>query len=170
MLAECFMLQYPERTNGLILANMAHFGTFREIIVRGGLGIAPYLPREWVDRQLGSAFHHLLKGCPDQDFWTSFLASEITSLGKSAFENRLDFILDTLPRYPTKRLDIDAWRRRVLILESDREVAFTLPERDALRELYPQAQTHILPAASHFSPYCQLDEFVAVTKSFLAQY
>jgi len=170
MFAECFMLQYPERTTGLILANMAHPGTIREVMLRAILGIAPFLPREWLNKQLTLGLHHLLQGSLDGEFWAPLLADSVTSLPKTGFEDRIDCILDALPRYPTKRLDIDAWRRRVLILDSDNDPAFTLSERNALRELYPQAVAHELLGAGHFSPYTQPEEFTAVVRSFLNQY
>jgi len=170
MFAECFMLQFPERVDGMILANMAHPGTFREIVLRAVLGIAPFLPRDWINKQLAYGFRRLLLGSPDEEFWAPFLADGPLLLNKAAFDSRIDSILDVLPRYPTKLLDIDAWRRRVLILESDNDIAFTPVERNALRELYPQAVSHVFLEAGHLSPYTQPDEFAAVVRSFLGQY
>jgi pimeloyl-ACP methyl ester carboxylesterase len=91
-------------------------------------------------------------------------------MSKSALQNRIECLIDVLPRYPTKQLEIDAWKRRVLILESDNETGFNPKEREELRELYSQAVVHEFQGAGHMSLYTQPDEFVGVVRSFLTQY
>lgn len=170
MFAECYMLEYPERTNGLILANVAHFGTFHETIVRAIAAIAPFLPREWVDHLCTTALHRQLRGSGGEAFWAPYLTEVLTSFSKKGFESRLEAVVDVLPKYPTKKLDIDTWKRRVLIIESDNDPIFTAPEREALRLLYSQAVSHVIPGAGHLSLYTRPEEFVAVVHSFLTQY
>jgi esterase len=170
MFAECFMIEYPERTDALILANMAHLTPFRETLARGCLTISNYLPRAWLNRQAATVIRGSLKDSQGEEFWAAILAHEIASLSSTTFANRVDAMLGVLDRYPTKRIDLDGWNRWVLILESDNDHAFTPAERDSLRALYPNAENHIFEGAGHFSPYTRPDEFAAVASSFLCQY
>jgi len=169
MFAEAFMLQYPERTDGLILANTAHYTTIRETLVRGVLTIASMLPRNWLNRRAASAFRRLLKDSPNEDFWVALMEDEFYRLTPEGLTNRINCMLGVLDYYPTKRIDLDCWNRRVLILESENETGFTQGEREALRRLYSNSSVHVFRDAGHMSLYTHPQEFAAIVHTFLCQ-
>jgi esterase len=167
MFAECFMLKYPERTSGLILANVAHFSTFRETFIRGALSILPHLPRPFVERHAIAALKRQLANTKDAAFWVPYLEFEIAHLSSTALANRASCMVDAIERYPMKRIDLDTWKRRVLILESDNDTAFTPDECTNLRGLYADAQVHVFRGAGHFCHYTRPLEVAAVVTEFL---
>ena len=167
MIAECFMTKYPDRTDGLILANVAHYSTFRESLVRGVLMIAPYLPRQFVDRKIGDSIKRLLANSSDADFWIQFLEYGLVNTSQVALSDRIGCYVDAIEHYPVKSLDLDNWNRRVLIIESDQETGFIPDEKAALRQLYLDANVHVIRGAGHLSPYTHPKEFIAAVRYFL---
>jgi pimeloyl-ACP methyl ester carboxylesterase len=167
--AERFMLRYPERTNSLVLANIAHFGKLRAAFIRGLLPLIPRLPRWLARRRVRSTFSRLLKGHPEKEFWVSLLSAEIERIGQDGMFNRLLCLRDAMDGFPASGADLRGWNGPVLILESDNETGFTMRERLALRRLYPSAEVHVFQGAGHLSLYTQPQEFEAAVRRFLSR-
>ncbi len=169
MFAEGFMLRYPERTNSLVLANIAHYGKLRAAFIRGLLPLIPRLPRWLARRRIRSTFNRLLKGHPEKGFWVSLLCAEIDQLGADGASNRLRCLRDAMDRFPATPSDLRGWNGPVLLLESDNETGFTKRERLALRRLYPNAEVHVFQGAGHLSFITHPQEFEAAVRRFLSR-
>jgi len=170
MLAECFMRTYPERTAAMILANVAHLTPARETVLRGILSLAPLMPRPFFNRKASALLGKLLMDSPDAGFWVPFLEFEILELTREGLSNRVNCIAGALERCPVKRFELDGWNRKVLLIESDNDPAFTLPEREAIQSLYEHSEVHVIRNAGHYSPYTHLEEFATTVRHFLQSY
>jgi len=167
MFTECFMMKHPERVGSMILANIAHYGKLRTVLVGGLLPVMSHVPRWLLGLQLRATFNRLLKGHPEKEFWLSYLCAEVSKAGADGLSSRLRCMKDMLGRYPGGQADLRGWNGPVLILESDNETGFTKNERFALRRLYPNAEVHLFHGAGHLSAITRPQEFEEVVRRFL---
>ncbi len=163
--AQAYASAFPERVEGLILANTARYSTRRARIFRMALSSAQHLPRNAVAAMLGARLKQLLHGNPDRDFWLEYFGrDEFERLGTRGIANRGACIADSV-----RRDDGPRYAGRTLIIESDNDTGFTAAERQAFRESYPQAKVCVFRGAGHLSSISRCDEFVAEVVGFMEQ-
>jgi pimeloyl-ACP methyl ester carboxylesterase len=161
--AQAYASMFPERVEGLILANTARYSTRRARIVRMALSSAQHLPHRAVVAMLGSRLKRLLRGHPDRDFWLEYFGGdEFERMGARGIANRGACIADSAGRDNGPR-----YVGRTLIIESDNDTGFTPAERRALRESYPQAKVCVFHGAGHLSSITRYGEFVAEVLGFM---
>jgi pimeloyl-ACP methyl ester carboxylesterase len=161
--AQAYASAFPERVEGLILANTARYSTRRARIVRMALSSAQHLPHKAVVAMLGARVKRLLHGHPDRDFWLEYFGrDELERFGRRGIANLGACIADSV-RYPEGQ----RYAGRTLIIESDNDTAFTPAERKTLRESYPQAKMCVFQGAGHLSGITRRDEFLAQVVGFM---
>jgi len=164
--AEAFAIAYPERLDGLILANTGRYTPPRARLVGTALRAARYLPARAITGFLSSRISRLLHGHPDRRFWLDYFThDELVRVGKKGIVNRGLCIEDAILNW--SGTGTRTYQGPVLILESDNETGFTAEERAALRRSYPQAIVHTFHGAGHLSSITRCDEFVAEVLRFV---
>jgi pimeloyl-ACP methyl ester carboxylesterase len=167
MFAERVMLAAPDRVEGLIIANAAHYGRLRRRLVMLATSLLAYLPRGLVARQARAAFARLMKNTPDREFWIPYLTAEMERMSRGDLQNRSACMRDVIRGFPQRPADLGGWKGRVLILESDDETGFTKREKAALRRLYSNASVHVFHGAGHLSPLTRPSEFADAVSKFV---
>ena len=166
--AQAFAMTFPERVEGLILANVANYSPRRAAMVRSVLKSARYLPKSAVVTLLSARVRRLLKGHADRDFWLEYFAhDELRRVGNEGIANRGACIGDSIAHWSAGS-NARRYQGPTLILESDNETGFTLADRQAFRASYPQARVHSFHGAGHLSSITRRDEFVSEVRRFVA--
>lgn len=167
MVAQCLVRRHPERVRRLVLANT---GIPRLAApLQALLGSVRYLPTPAVL----AMFRQSLSGAlaaddPEAAFWRAHLQERFACCVTRAdavacFENGLDFMRN----WRLSPSDLAGWPGQVLVLESDRDQTFKPAERQAVRDLYPQAQVHVFRDAPHEPWRTHREEYLSTVKAFL---
>jgi pimeloyl-ACP methyl ester carboxylesterase len=167
-----FAQTYPQRVDGLIIANSAVYTPGRALLVRIVLPVSFALPRPVMLSVVSSKFNGLLQRLPeaDREFWISYVKQcEILKPGSKGLRSQTSCMLDYLRGGWDKPAAATGWNGRVLIIESSEESGFTLKERQILRALYPGSTVHIIQGAGHGSFMTHTQEFDETVAGFLAE-
>ena len=164
MLAHWFVHRYPQKVDKLILANSGIPMLGKPILAF--LRLARYMPTV-ADMTL---FRQALSGAEtandsEREFWRarleeSFALRYTREDAVACIENSIDFIEHSAA-------SAAPWPGQVLFLESDRDQSFKPAERQALRDLYPQAQVYVFRNAPHEPWRTHRAEYISVLKGFL---
>jgi pimeloyl-ACP methyl ester carboxylesterase len=161
--AQAYASAFPERVEGLILANTARYSVKRARIVRVALSSARHLPRKAIAAMLGARVKRLLFGHPDRDFWLEYFGrDELERLGKRGIANRGACVADSARRNEGLR-----YAGRTLIIESDNDSAFTIAERRAFTRSYQHASLRTFHGAGHLASITRREEFVEAVLEFV---
>jgi pimeloyl-ACP methyl ester carboxylesterase len=167
--AQCFALTFPDRVEGLVLANVANYSRWRAKLIRAIVSSARYLPRKAIVVLLRARLNSLLKGHADREFWNVyFTEDELARFGSEGIVNRGACIDDAIEHWSSAAKPMKSWNGRILILESDNETGFTAAERKAFRELYAHAKVHTFYGAGHLSNLTRAEEFNSAVLDFIS--
>ena len=165
--AQAFAMTFPERVNGLILANTANYAVERGAIIRAILTSARYLPKSAVVTLMSARLRRLLKGHPDRRFWVDYFThDELRRLDNEGIANRGACVGDSIAHWSSANQK--RYSGPTLLVESDNDTAFTTAERKAFRASYPHARVHTFYGAGHLSSITRHDEFVSEVLQFVA--
>ena len=168
--AQCFAQTFPERVDGLILANVANYSLRRGKMIKAILRSARYLPKKAIIGLLRVRTNRLLKGHADCDFWIAyFTEDEMTRVGSEGIVNRGACIDDAIEHWSSAAKPMKRWNGPILILESDNETGFTAAEREAFRDFYAHATVHTFHGAGHLSNLTRPEEFNAAVLDFIGR-
>jgi pimeloyl-ACP methyl ester carboxylesterase len=167
---QCFVRKYPERVSKLILLNT---GIPVERLGRTTKRMKPLvtlLPLGIVRSLVSTLLVKALSVQPEEQlFWQAMLRELVAKLTRADMVSSFDETIDYRLNYHFSPADLTTWSGNILILQSDDDPA-TKPEmRLALRNLYPQAQTHTFHQAGHTPFLSQPDEFYPLVRAFLHQ-
>ena len=166
--AQCFALTFPDRVDGLILANVANYSHRRGKLIKAILRSASYLPKKAVIGLLRARINSLLKGHADRDFWIAyFTEDEMARVGFEGIVNRGACIDDAIEHWSSAAKPMKPCKGPILILESDNETGFTAAERKAFRDLHAHAEVHTFRGAGHLSNLTRPSEFAEAVLSFV---
>jgi pimeloyl-ACP methyl ester carboxylesterase len=168
MIAQCFVRKYPERVVDLVLSNtdFPHAPKERKRKVR----LSYLLPGRLYLNVLKKKYITLIEPIPptERAFWQAYFdelyASRITKREFTAF---LNCSVDYHKNYSFVPGDLNDWPGRMLLLESDNDQYFSLPQREALKAIYPQALVHTFHNGGHTPSIAQREEYHTVLRNFL---
>jgi pimeloyl-ACP methyl ester carboxylesterase len=164
--SQAFAMTYPERVQGLILANVANYSVERGAIIRAILKSARHLPKSALITLMRARLKRLLKGHPDREFWVDYFThDELRRLGNEGIANRGACIGDSIAHRASGAAK--RYQGPTLLVESDNDTAFTIAERKAFRASYPHARVHTFHGAGHLSSITRHDEFVSQVLHFV---
>ncbi len=171
-IAQCFVRKYPGKVSSLILANTGVSPTPDEgRLLRRSLKILPLLPTavlRWMAKQ--ELLRILSYPSGVQEFWRAYLKELFAYyITKEDILSHFEEAFDMAQHWPFKDRDLLDWSGKILILESDSDIAVKLPEREALKALYPQAQVHTFHNAGHTPSVTHREEYLSVIKDFLRE-
>jgi pimeloyl-ACP methyl ester carboxylesterase len=123
----------------------------------------------WVLRQLEDEASLAQPG--ELAFWKRSFSELYDSplMTKDFFVSRGRVLTDSFARPPFTPGDLDAWRGRVFILESENDRVVEPDERERLKHQYPAARVHTFRGAGHLGGgLFRVEETVALVEDFLA--
>lgn len=105
----------------------------------------------------------------EREFWLAYFHEMISHTTKKALSSLDKCMIDFAENYTFSRDDLANWSGKILILESDKDTAFHPSERDAMKELYPQAQVHTFKGSGHLTLIVNPEESISVVRNFLGE-
>ena len=174
LVAQYFVRQYPDRVCGLILSH-----TFiltqkyaKPAWIAGKLfpafpqSVFVPLLRARLDKMLLSTLR--AANHPEAEFWRAYLNEAIASdLLKEVFIHQNKCLLDLAHQPQFTHNDLNEWRGKILIIESDDDPAIPAGARTLLRSTYSQAEVHTFKDAGHASSILRREEVVSIIRTFL---
>jgi pimeloyl-ACP methyl ester carboxylesterase len=165
---QCFVRKYPHRVNKLILLNTGipdeRLGRatkrMKPLVTHLPLGIVRFLVSALLVKALSVQAEEKL-------FWQALLHELVAQLTRADLISSFDETIDYRLNYHFTPKDLATWPGKVLIIQSDDDLATKQAMRLALRHLYPQAQVHTFQQAGHTPFLSQPDEFYPLVHAFL---
>ncbi len=170
--AQVFVRQYPERVDKLVLSNTsgrylsAHTDRVRKARNRARLMPGSTLRSVF----LRSMLDHLDElSVEDRAFYRAFFGELIERESRPEALAMYDCNIDLAKNYDWQVGDPAGWGGRVLIVESANDEAISAGRREALRDLYPDAQVHTFEEAGHMASMAEPAAYQAVVMEFLGE-
>ena len=168
---QCFVRKYPDRVSKLILLNTGvpdeRLGKATQrskpLVTLLPIGIVRFLVEKLV---LGRA---LAVRPEERLFWQSMMHELVDQLTREDLVSSFDETIDYRLNYHFSPADLANWPGKILILQSNDDPATKPAMRQALRNLYPQAQLHTFQGAGHTPFLSQPDEFYPIVHAFLQE-
>ena len=167
---QCFVRKYPDRVSKLILLNTGIPDERLGRATKRGKPLVTLLPAGVLRALVSAALGKALAVPPEEKvFWRALLRELVAQLTRadlvSSFDDSIDYRLNS----HFSPADLATWPGKVLILQSDDDPATKPAMRQALSNLYPQAQAHTFHQAGHTPFLSQPDEFYPLVSAFLRQ-
>jgi 3-oxoadipate enol-lactonase len=165
---QCFVRKYPARVSKLILLNTGVPDEPLGKATQRSKPLVTLLPMGIVRILVQKLLVKALSVRPEERlFWQAMMHELVSQLTRADLISSFDETIDYRLNYHFSPTDLATWPGKVLILQSDDDPA-TKPEmRQALRNLYPQAQIHTFQRAGHTPFLSQPDEFYPLLRAFL---
>jgi pimeloyl-ACP methyl ester carboxylesterase len=168
---QCFVRKYPDKVSKLILLNTGvpdeRLGKATQrskpLVTLLPIGIVRFLVEKLV---LGRA---LAVRPEERLFWQSMMHELVDQLTREDLVSSFDETIDYRLNYHFSPADLANWPGKILILQSNDDPATKPAMRQALRNLYPQAQLHTFQGAGHTPFLSQPDEFYPIVHAFLQE-
>jgi 3-oxoadipate enol-lactonase len=168
---QCFVRKYPARVSKLILLNTGvpdhRLGKATQrskpLVTLLPMGIVRFLVEKLV---LGRA---LAVRTEEQLFWQAMMHELVGQLTRADLVSSFDETIDYRLNYHFSPDDLETWPGKVLILQSDDDPATRPAMRQALCNLYPQAQVHTFQGAGHTPFLSQPEEFYPLVRALLPE-
>jgi len=172
MLAQCFVRLHPDRVDHLILANTAApdraIADHLEQHNQSALKYPMWLIRWASVRSLDKHMTAIPVG--ESKFWKAYFKESIyTQWDRKSISCQSQCTVDYARNYEFRPGELAGMEDRILIIESDDDLAIR-PELGAvLHELYPGARFHTFHNAGHIPLITRHEEYVALIREFLQQ-
>ena len=168
---QCFVRRYPDRVSKLILLNTGIPDEQLGRATKRGKALVTLLPLGIVRFLVSTlVLARALSVRPEERlFWRALLRELVAQLTRADLVSSFDDSIDYRLNYHFSPADLAIWPGKMLILQSDDDPATKPAMRQALRDLYPQAQVHTFHQAGHTPFLSQPDEFYLLVRTFLRQ-
>ncbi len=167
---QCFVRKYPDQVSKLILLNTGIPDERLGKATQRSKPLVALLPMGVVRFMVQKILRKALSVRPEERlFWQEMLHELIAQLTRADMVSSFDETIDYRLNYKFSPDDLASWTGKILILQSDDDPATKPAMRQALRNLYPQAQVHTFLSAGHTPFLSQPDEFFPLVRTFLQQ-
>jgi pimeloyl-ACP methyl ester carboxylesterase len=171
-IAQCFVRAHAARVERLILAEtgVRHFVSWAPSIwlLARLISILPSRAVRFLMWRLWSTL--FTPPASQRDFWRELIRDILTmQLTKANFVSETDILADFSAHYHFRSGDLAAWPGAILILESERDEAFSPAHRAATRAVYPQARVHTIRHATHSAIATHTGEYIRIMREFLIE-
>lgn len=165
--AQCFIREYPDTVETLILSNTSGPGGISKRLIRYAQIVTSVSPM-WLIRMAFQRNYSTILSVVDQEreFWKAYVKELSLVTTKNDIVSQQKCSLD-FENCRFSKDDLVNWSGRILIVESDDDPAFKVPVREALKALYPQAHVHTFCNSGHSPHYDTPSEYIAVVQNFL---
>lgn len=171
-IAQCFVRTHPERVERLILAatGVRHFVSWAPslfLLAR----LMSILPARAVRFMIWRLWSTLFTPPATQwTFWRELMQEILTrQLTKANFVSETEAIADFSAHHHFRSGDLAAWSGKILIMESERDEAYSPANRARTRDVYPQAHVHTIRNATHSAIVTHTEEYIRTMREFLAE-
>jgi pimeloyl-ACP methyl ester carboxylesterase len=168
MVAQAFVRRHPERTERLILSHTALPDPSRVPALKKGVKLMEWLPEgllRWIYKKRLAG---LLPRTPEADEFRAYtmeVAGSATKAGLLALYRRA---ADFLGNERLRPGDLDGWPGKILLLMSDDDPVTPEPAREAMKAMYPRAESHVFTGSGHATALLQPERYFEVMDRFLA--
>jgi pimeloyl-ACP methyl ester carboxylesterase len=170
--AQCFVRAYPDHIDRLILAEtgVRHFVSWAPSISLLA-HLMNVLPTRLVRFLMWRIWSTLFTPPASQRaFWRQLMQQILTThLSKPNFVSETRVIADFSAHYHFRSGDLAAWPGKILLLESERDEAYSPANRARTRAVYPQARVHTIRNATHSAIATHTEEYIRTMRKFLAE-
>ena len=94
---------------------------------------------------------------------------EAMQLSKANFVSETEVIADFSMHYHFRSGDLAAWPGEILIMESERDEAYSPENRARTHAAYPQARVYMIRNATHSAIATHTEEYIRTMREFLAR-
>jgi pimeloyl-ACP methyl ester carboxylesterase len=168
--AQVFVREHPERVEKLVLSNTSgrYLSSYADR-VRKARNRARLMPGSVLRSIFLRSMADQLGEMPVEDraFYKAFFGELVERESKPEALAMYDCNIDLAKNYTWSVDDLAGWDGRVLIIESANDEAISAGRREALRDLYPEAQVHTFEQAGHMASMMSADAYQAVVMGFL---
>lgn len=179
ILAQVIVRRFPDRVNKLVLSHTSTKShsvnqaiTLKKIKkIERSLKILSFLPF-WISHPLFSRSISKLASIvntEETEFWKAYLHEMLSNSTKEYLLSHFKRILDFYQNYTFSKNDLATWLGKILILESENDQAVSPSDRVAVKEMYPQAQTHTFHGTGHLTLILNREELISMVRSFLRE-
>jgi pimeloyl-ACP methyl ester carboxylesterase len=178
MLAQVIVRRYPGMVDKMVLSHtLTTSPPVNEAIVlerleryKKFLKLVPFLPFGVIRFVSRKRIFELMSvmASGERVFWEAYFREMLSHTTKEYLIASYRCGIDFYQNYRFSMDDLADWPGRVLILESDTDITES-SERQAIRELYPQAQVYTFRGTGHLTLIVSREEAFSVVKDFLAQ-
>ena len=168
LVAQCLVRRFPEHTRALILSGTGAPDSAQARSNRRVLRLLPWLPMPLVRGALGLLLRLVLARVGrEREHVRAAYRPLVDGLERADLESRYRLAIDFAEAHRFTPGDLADWPGSVLLLEGEGDRVASLKVREALRALYPQAETHTFRGAGHAAALAVPEEWAAVVGGFL---
>lgn len=171
-MVQSFLRQYPQRISKMVIAAVGppDSKNSQEIArLMGWFRITPTFLLRWM---INKSFARLESNKSDNPnmalLWA--LAREAVNfrLGRADMLAMLQRLINQTESYTFSAEDLDGWPGRILLVFGSEDPATPLEKREAMRQLYPQAEVKVFEDGEHGIAITHQQEYFATIDKFLA--
>jgi len=182
-LAQVIVRKYPEKVDKLVLSHTSTSSppVDGDIASKKKKGIKSfkifYLLPSWLFSFLISRLLRIkiskiskmsLLNEEESEFWNAYFFEMIANMTKKELSSIDRCMIDFIDNYRFSRDDLKDWPGKILILESDKDTAISLQEKEAVKKLYPGARVHGFKGSGHLSLIIKPEQSISIIRDFLA--
>jgi pimeloyl-ACP methyl ester carboxylesterase len=174
LVAQYFVRRHPCMVRSLILSHTFLLTPTYERPLRIARKLFPALPRSLFVPLLRMRLNKMLLSTlrarkhREFEFWRAYLNEAIASNRfKKVVIHQNECLLDLVQQARFISSDLQGWRGKILIIDSNDDPAIPANDRKLLRNTYPQAQVHTFQDAGHASSILKREEVLSIIRIFL---
>ena len=175
LVAQYFVRKYPTKVCSLVLSHTFLMTPKFEMPLKIVGKLFPALPRSLFVPLLKLRLNKMLLSTlrrrkhPEFEFWRAYLNEAVASDRFKEVAIHQNKCLLELARQPQFNADdLNQWRGKILIIDSDDDPAIRAKDRVLLRNAYPQAKVQTFRDAGHASSILKREVAFSVIRNFLS--
>jgi pimeloyl-ACP methyl ester carboxylesterase len=176
LVAQYFVRKFPDKVCSLVLSHTFLMNLKLAKPLKIASKLFPMLPQSLFVSLLRLRLNKMLLSTlrrlkhTEYEFWKAYLNEAIASdrfREVAIHQNKCLLELAREPQFTAD--DLNKWRGKILIIDSEDDPAIPAKDRDLLKKTYPQAQVHTFLDAGHASSILKPEEVFSVIKNFLSE-
>ncbi len=168
MVAQAFVLRFPEKTTRVVLSATGPPDPRRARTNERFLRLLRFIPMAVVRSLLRLGIKKLMKRVPrDRELWLRFYSEAIDRLTRGRFQTLYRVSIDFDREYSGRSAALESWPGEMLVIEGSEDRVASKTSRDVLKASYPRAKTVTLEGAGHGMSLERPEEWRDAVTSFL---
>lgn len=170
MVAQAFLLRFPERTTRVVLSATAPPLAERAPANERWLRRLRFVPMSFFRGLMRLVIRKLTRGVTvGRSFWRRYYLRAIDGWGRERLESQYRVSIDFDGEYGGRVAGLTNWPGQILILAGSEDRVASTASLEGLQTAYPQARVHTLEGAGHGLSLERPDEWRAAVTGFLAR-
>ena len=172
-MVQSLVRQYPERISKLVITTVGppDSQNSQELArLIGWLRLAPTFMLRWMINRSFSRLESRTSENEDMDLlWALVREAVYFRLKREDILAMIQRLIDQTDNYTFSADDLDDWPGKILLVFGSEDPATPLARREAMIELYPQAEMKVFAGGEHGTAITHQQEYFAVMDEFLAR-